>query len=87
MLFVPHDVLNVFLTDREVTVIKAIHSVFPKAHHMLCTFYISKIVKQHCKLSFKSGTIWEKIIQSWSNVTWVTSEADFYEGWEEFKIL
>ena len=52
MLFEPHDLLNVFVTNREWAVIKAIKSVFPAAHHMLCTFRISKNVEQHCKPLF-----------------------------------
>ena len=54
LLFEPHNIPNVFVTDRESAVINAIRRVFPSSHHMLCTFHIAKNVEQHCKTIFKS---------------------------------
>lgn len=85
LLFAPHDLPRLFVTDREFAVINAIKSLFTEAHHMLCTFYISRNVKEKCKLKFKSKTICEKFIQSWTNVTRLTSEAEFFEGWGSLK--
>lgn len=85
MLYLPHEIPNVFITDKESTCINAINNVFPEAQRMLCTFHISKCVQQHCKMNFKSDSIWEKFFQTWSNLTRVTSKVEFFEGWTKLK--
>lgn len=80
MLFVPHDLPKVFVIDREFAIINAIKFLFPETWHMLCAFHISRNMQQHCKEFFKSENVWEKIIKSWINLTWVTSQTEFFEG-------
>lgn len=57
-MFAPQDIPNVFVTNKEFAVINTIHSVFPDAYHMLCTFHIAKNEEQHCKPLFKIEGVW-----------------------------
>ena len=61
---------NVKVTDRELSLINAIETMYPNASHMLCTFHISKNVRMKCKEYVKSERQ-EHVMDQWNNMMYI----------------
>ena len=56
----------VFVTDRELGLMKAIKTVFPKAKNLLCTWHIEKNVLANCRSSFRTEQNFQEFFRRWS---------------------
>ncbi|KAD0657023.1 hypothetical protein E3N88_43913 [Mikania micrantha] len=58
---------RVIITDRDLALMNACHTVFPHASMYLCRWHISENIAKHCKASFSDGD-WKKFKGSWGNL-------------------
>ncbi|XP_077252639.1 PKS-NRPS hybrid synthetase cheA-like [Tasmannia lanceolata] len=86
-----HDMLGgvsqqiVFVTDRELALMKAIYVVFPRAINLLCVWHIDKNILSKCKRHFEDGDNWEKFLSGWSTLINSPTEDAYVEAWKEFR--
>ncbi|XP_028122576.1 uncharacterized protein LOC114319718 [Camellia sinensis] len=65
---------SVIVTDRELTLMNAICTVFPATTNLLCRWHIGKNVLANCKKMFKTKDKWEMFIMSWNMLVMSSSE-------------
>ncbi|XP_058733588.1 uncharacterized protein LOC131605222 [Vicia villosa] len=68
--------LDVVVKDREIALMNAIYSVFPKATHLLCMFHISKNVSMKCKEYVKLERQ-EHVKDQWNNIMYSNTEDEY----------
>lgn len=70
---------EVFVTDKELDLMKAIDRVFPTARHLLCRWHISRNVMAKCKKVFETKEKWDKFIMSWNILVLSTTEEEYHQ--------
>ncbi|XP_077215582.1 protein FAR1-RELATED SEQUENCE 5-like [Tasmannia lanceolata] len=74
----------VFVTDRELALMKAIEIVFPTAINLLCVWHIDKNILSKCKRHFQDGDNWEEFLSSWNTLINSPAENAYLEAWKDF---
>ena len=64
---------EVFVTDRDMGLIRTISDVFPSSAHLLCIWHVNKNVLAHCKSAFSTSETWEKFYAEWHTVIQATT--------------
>ena len=77
---------TVIVTDMEKGLIAAITSKFPTANHLLCIWHINNNVVANCKRSFDDQKEWESFFAAWKSIVYASSEAEFWQLWDQFMI-
>ena len=74
------DVLpDVIVTDRELSLMKAINSVLPNARHLLCKWHINKNVLAKCKKLIETKEKWEIFILYWNLLVHSSTEQEYID--------
>eukprot|EP00268_Persea_americana_P034804 TRINITY_DN3440_c2_g1_i6.p1 TRINITY_DN3440_c2_g1~~TRINITY_DN3440_c2_g1_i6.p1 ORF type:complete len:952 (-),score=86.58 TRINITY_DN3440_c2_g1_i6:87-2942(-) len=68
---------SVIVTDREITLMKAISTVFPGATHFLCRWHINRNVSAKCKKMFETKEKWDRFIISWNMLVSSSTEEQY----------
>ena len=55
---------DVIVTDRELSLVNTISSVFPGVTHLLCKWHINRNVLARCKKLFETKEKWNRFIMS-----------------------
>ena len=76
----------VIVTDMEKSLIAGIEDVFPATNHLLCLWHINNNVLTNCKKSFDTKEAWDSFFADWKTVVYASSEPEFLESWERFRI-
>ncbi|KAH0989406.1 hypothetical protein GBA52_000889 [Prunus armeniaca] len=72
-----HCLPTVIVTDNDLPLMTAIHSIFPSAQHFLCRLHISKNVLAKCKGMFEGKDQLEKFIMSWNMLVLSETEHEY----------
>ncbi|KAH1198125.1 Protein FAR1-RELATED SEQUENCE 6 [Glycine max] len=79
-IFLRRDVLpQVIVTDRDLTLMNAVKTVFPECTNLLCSFHINKNVKAKCKSLIGQKNAWEYVMNAWGTLVDCPSEQQFDE--------
>ena len=70
---------NVIVTDKEMTLMKAINMVFPDATNFLCIWHISKNVLARCKKLFETKEKWDKFNMCWNMLVSSSIEEEYIQ--------
>ena len=73
------------ITDREISCISQLRTVFPATKHLLCIWHINKNVLSHCKRLFTNDEEWDAFTKRWSELVYAPTEADFDARWRSIK--
>ncbi|KAH1261042.1 Protein FAR1-RELATED SEQUENCE 5 [Glycine max] len=86
-LFLRHDRLPlVIVTDRDLTLMNAVKTVFPESTNLLCRFHIDKNVKAKCKSLIEEKNTWDYVMDSWGTLVDCPSEHEFHESHQKFQV-
>ncbi|KAH1193355.1 PKS-NRPS hybrid synthetase [Glycine max] len=77
---------RVIVTDRDLTLMNAVKTVFPECTNLLCNFHINKNVKAKCKLLIGQKTAWEYVMDAWGSLVACPSEQQFDECLKKFEM-
>ncbi|KAH1222037.1 hypothetical protein GmHk_12G035304 [Glycine max] len=80
------DLLVVIVTDRDLTLINAVKTVFPECTNLLCRFHIDKNVKAKCKSLIGQKNAWEYVMDAWGSLVDCPFEQQFHECLKKFEI-
>ncbi|XP_058742559.1 PKS-NRPS hybrid synthetase cheA-like [Vicia villosa] len=72
------DCPQVILTDRDLALMKAIETVFPKTTNLLCRFHINKNVKSKCK-EHVVDDMRENVEKMWFELTRASDEIEYHQ--------
>ncbi|KAH1198782.1 hypothetical protein GmHk_18G052288 [Glycine max] len=87
-IFLRRDVLlGVIVTDRDLTLMNAVKTVFPECTNLLCTFHINKNVKDKCKSLIGQRNAWEYVMNAWGTLVDCPSEQQFDEYLKRFEMI
>ena len=74
------DVLpDVIVTDRELSLMKAINSVLPNARHLLCKWHIKKDVLAKCKKLFETKEKCNRFTLYWNMLVHSSTEQEYID--------
>ncbi|XP_012853296.1 PREDICTED: uncharacterized protein LOC105972862 [Erythranthe guttata] len=76
---------NCIVTDRELSLMKAIGDVYPTSHHLLCRWHVNKNIYSTCKAMFSSEKLWNQFNRDWATLIEVESEEIFNRDWEKMQ--
>ncbi|KAL5169636.1 Protein FAR1-RELATED SEQUENCE 5 [Glycine soja] len=86
-LFLRNDRLPVVIvTDRDLTLMNAVKTVFPKCTNLLCRFHIDKNVKAKYKSLIGQKNVWDYVMDNWGTLVDCPSEQQFAESLQKFQI-
>jgi len=87
-IFLRRDVLpQVIVTDRDLTLMNAVKTVFPECTNLLCSFHINKNVKAKCKSLIGQKNAWEYVMNAWGTLVDCPSEQQFDECLKRFEMV
>ncbi|XP_077246723.1 PKS-NRPS hybrid synthetase cheA-like isoform X2 [Tasmannia lanceolata] len=75
----------VIMSNRELSLMRAIHVVFSGSVNLLCIWHIEKSIWSNCKPHFKVGGNWDGFLSSWSALINSSTEVAYYEAWQGFQ--
>ena len=70
---------GVIVTDRDLSLMNAVKTVFPDAMNLLCRFHIDKNVKAKCKTLVAQKNAWDYVIEAWGSLVDCPCESSFDE--------
>ncbi|KAK3185165.1 hypothetical protein Dsin_032451 [Dipteronia sinensis] len=70
---------SVIVTDKDLTLMHAIHKVFPRAINLLCRWHISRNVLANCKKLFETKERLEAFICSWNVLVLSATEQEYLQ--------
>ncbi|KAL5142542.1 Protein FAR1-RELATED SEQUENCE 6 [Glycine soja] len=80
-LFLRNDRLPlVIITNRDLTLMNAVKTVFPESTNLLCRFHIDKNVKAKCKSLIGEKNVWDYVMDNWGTLVDCPSEHQFHES-------
>ncbi|KAL5127556.1 Protein FAR1-RELATED SEQUENCE 5 [Glycine soja] len=86
-LFLRNDRLPVVIvTDRDLSLMNAVKTVFPECTNLLCRFHIDKNVKAKCKSLIDQKNAWDYVMDNWGTLVDCPSEQQFAESLQKFQI-
>lgn len=83
--FDPSQLPTIFVTEREIALIDAIHRVFPGTIHLLCTWHITKNVSSNCKKLFQTSEEWVVFEHEWIEIVCSCTETEYADRWIAFE--
>ncbi|KAL5148319.1 hypothetical protein HKD37_13G035375 [Glycine soja] len=86
-LFLRNDRLPVvIITDRDITLMNAVKTVFLECTNLLCRFHIDKNVKAKCKSLIGEKNVWDYVMDNWGTLVDCLFEHQFAESLQKFQI-
>ncbi|XP_028214961.1 uncharacterized protein LOC114397023 [Glycine soja] len=86
-LFMRVDALpRVILTDRDLSLMNALKTVFPDATNLLCRFHIDKNMKTKCKTLIAQKNAWDYVMEAWESLVDYPNESSFDEYLKNFEM-
>ncbi|KAL5141614.1 Protein FAR-RED ELONGATED HYPOCOTYL 3 [Glycine soja] len=86
-LFLRNDRLPVVIvTDRDLTLMNAVKTVFPESTNLLCRFHIDKNVKAKYKSLIGEKNAWDYVMDNWGTLVDCPFEHQFYESLQKFQV-
>ena len=76
---------EVFVTDRNMELIRTISNVFFSSAHLLCIWHVNKNVLTHCKPAFNISKTWKNFYAAWHIVIQTTIIETFNNVWIKFR--
>ncbi|KAH1265977.1 hypothetical protein GmHk_01G001574 [Glycine max] len=71
--------LLVIFTDRDLSLMNVVKTVFSDATNLLCRFHIDKNVKAKCKTLVSQKNAWDYVIEAWGSLVDCPCESSFDE--------
>ena len=71
--------LGVIVTDRDLSLMNAVKTIFPNTTNLLCRFHIDKNVKAKCKTLVGQKNAWEYVMEAWGSLVNCPCENSFDE--------
>lgn len=69
VLFFKDDAIpQVIVTDKDISLMNAVQSVFPSSTQLFCQSHITKNVKAKCKLLVHSKEKWDSVMDAWDSI-------------------
>jgi hypothetical protein len=75
----------VLCTDRDLTLLGAIKSIYPRSPHLLCVWHINKNVLAKTKQYFSSNEEFEAFIQSWKSLINSSTAVEYEDQLAKFE--
>ncbi|KAL5141576.1 Protein FAR1-RELATED SEQUENCE 5 [Glycine soja] len=86
-LFMRVDALpGVIVTDKDLSLMNAVKTVFPDAMNLLCRFHIDKNVKAKCKILVSQKNAWDYVMEAWGSLVDCPNESSFDEYLKNFEM-
>ncbi|KAL7154829.1 hypothetical protein ABFS83_03G029800 [Erythranthe nasuta] len=77
---------NCIVTDRELSLMKAIEIVYPSSQQLLCRWHVSKNILSNCKKMFKTNNDkWKDFESDWASLVDQETEESFHKEWDIMK--
>jgi len=76
---------STLVTDRELALMNAIHTVFPHSVNLLCVWHIQKNVMARCRKEFANQELWQEFQGHLSRLFKSQSAGTFEAAWNEFR--
>ncbi|KAH7575551.1 hypothetical protein JRO89_XS02G0142600 [Xanthoceras sorbifolium] len=70
---------SIIVTDKDLTLMHAIHKVFPRATNLLCRWHISRNVLANCKKLFETKEMLEAFICRWNVLVLSATEQEYMQ--------
>ncbi|KAL5179957.1 hypothetical protein HKD37_01G001174 [Glycine soja] len=70
---------GVIVTDRDLSLMNAVKTVFSDATNLLCRFHIDKNVKAKCKTLVAQKNAWDYVMEAWGSLVDYPNESSFDE--------
>ena len=87
-LFLKRDALSgVIVTNRDLTLMNVVKTVFPECTNLLCRFHIDKSVKTKCKSLVGQKNAWDYVMEAWRSLVDCPYEEEFDECLKKFEIV
>ncbi|KAH1227847.1 hypothetical protein GmHk_10G027978 [Glycine max] len=77
---------GVIVTDKDLTLMNAVKTVFPEATNLLYWFQIDKNVKAKCKTLVGQKNVWDYVMEAWGSLVDCPSKQKFDECFKKFEI-
>ncbi|KAH1238627.1 hypothetical protein GmHk_08G023250 [Glycine max] len=77
---------RVIVTNRDLTFMNAVKTIFPECTNLLCRFHIDKNVKAKCKSLIGKTNAWDYVMDAWGSLVDCYSERQFYDCLKKFEI-
>ncbi|KAL5184873.1 Protein FAR1-RELATED SEQUENCE 5 [Glycine soja] len=78
--------LGVNVTDRDLSLMNAVKTVFPDCTNLLCRFHIDKNVKAKCKTLVTQKNAWDYVMEAWGTLVDCPNESSFDEYLKNFEM-
>ena len=86
-LFVRVDALpRVIVTDKDLSLMNAVETVFSDATNLLCRFHIEKNMKTKCKTLVAQKNAWDYVMEAWRSLVDCPCESSFDECLKNFEM-
>ena len=77
---------KVIVTDRNLSLMNAVKTVFLDATNLLCQFHIDKNVKAKCKNLIAQKNAWDYVMEAWGSLVDCPNESSFDEYLKNFEM-
>ncbi|KAH1192552.1 hypothetical protein GmHk_19G053759 [Glycine max] len=77
---------GIIVTNKDLVLMKAVNTMFPKCTNLLCRFHIDKNVKAKCKSLIGQKKVWDYVMDSWGTLADCPSEQQFPECLQKFEM-
>ncbi|KAK9671198.1 hypothetical protein RND81_12G012900 [Saponaria officinalis] len=79
---------SVFVTDRELGLVRALRTLFPETPHLLCRWHVNRAIESRALMIHKTVFYKDHVLNNpetgWWNVIDATCEDDFNKAWSVF---
>ncbi|KAK9683104.1 hypothetical protein RND81_10G116800 [Saponaria officinalis] len=79
---------SVFVTDRELGLVRALRTLFPETPHLLCRWHVNRVIESRAFMIHKTVFYKDHVLNNpeigWWNVIDATCEYDFNKAWSVF---
>ncbi|KAK9733619.1 hypothetical protein RND81_04G079300 [Saponaria officinalis] len=79
---------SVFVTDWELGLVRALHTLFPETPHLLCRWHVNRAIESRAVMIHKIVFYKDRVLNNpetrWWNVIDATCEDDFNKAWSVF---
>ena len=77
---------GVVVTNRDLSLMNAVKTVFLDATNLLCRFHIDKNVKAKCKTLVAQKNAWDHVMEAWGSLVDCPNESSFDEYLKNFEM-
>lgn len=78
---------QVIVTDRDISLMTAVQTIFPTSTNLLCQFHIDKNVKAKCKMFVSPTEAWEPVMDAWNSIMDSPDETKYAERLIRFEVV